>query len=889
MIRASFVLMLLCTAVTRASGQPRSVPATRAASAAEVATLTARVLSGPVAIDGKLTEHAWAEVPAWSNFIQRIPNEGETPTERTEVRVGYDAYALYVGVTLFDDEPTQISRQLSRRDRQAAADSVTIYLDPRHDHLTGAMFTVSAAGVQSDAIIFNDFEDDSTWDAVWASAVTLDERGWVAEVRIPFSQLRFSLGDVPTWGINVQRFIFRKNEDVWLQLVPRVERGLASRFAHLGGVEAIRPHPHLTLLPYTATRTEAIAAGPGDPFNDGLRQFGSMGLDLKWGLTNTVTLDAALNPDFGQVEVDPAVINLTEFEVNFEERRGFFLEGAQIFSNFGRIGSGVATSPHDFFYSRRIGRPPQGGADGDYVDVPGATTILGAGKLTGKLANGWSFGLLEAVTTSEDARVFVEGMGRSRQQVEPWTNYVVGRALKEGDRSGFGLIATLVDRRLDDPSLRSQLTGRAFTAGYDGYLHFGNRRRRWVASGQAVASHITGSEDVMRRQQSSSRRYYQRPDAGYVRLDPASTSLSGWNVGAAVQRQGGRLRPRFTWFATSPGFETNDAGFQQRADEFGFTAGLDWQNYTVGRILRSRTVSLAKTSRWNFGGQAQRDSWSVSTSLVFPSWWYADGSYALNLSTLDDHLTRGGPLGTAPRSQSLSGSLGTDGRHRLWLSGGGSYGWSEAGGWNASGYLSARLDPSSRVRVTTGPYWFRSRSVAQYVTAVTDPTARGTYGSRYVFAGLDQVQLSMTSRADISLSPTMSIQLYAQPFIGVDRYDTYQELAAPRTYDFLRYGIDAGTLTYDADRGAYTIDPDDTGPAAAFRLFDSDFNSKTLRAKGVFRWEWRPGSTLFVAWTEGRYDGRYPGDLSLGRDLRATFAAPADDVFLVKVSYWFGP
>lgn len=853
-----------------------------------VATVAARELTGAIAIDGRLNDEAWQELSVYSDFHQRAPDEGGKPTEETEVRIGYDADAIYVGLRLFDTDPKKVSRQISRRDRSSATDFVTVYLDPRHDHLTGAVFTVSAAGVQADATIYNDFEEDNTWDAVWASAVAFDEQGWGAEFRIPFSQLRFSRGDAALWGINIQRYIYRRNEDIWLQLVPRVDRALASRFAHLSGVEAIKPQPHLELLPYVSTRTEAIAAEAGDPFNDGLRQFGSGGLDIKWRPTNAATLDVSFNPDFGQVEVDPEVINLTEFEVNFEEKRPFFLESAQLFSNFGRIGSGAATSNHDLFYTRRIGRSPQGGVDGDYVDVPPATTILAAGKLTGKTSSGWSFGFLDAATGSERARAVTQGVGLTRTQVEPATNYFVGRALRESDRSGSGVIATMVSRRLSGSPLKDLLTGQSLMAGYDGY-RFLDGRRRWVVSGQAVASRVTGSAAALLRQQRSSRRYFQRPDADYVDLDPEATSLAGWNAGLAAQRLSGSIRPRLSLFATSPGFEVNEAGFQTRSDEFGFTTGVDYYNYRVGKFVRSRTMSLSKSSRWNFGGESQRDSWLASGSITFPSFWYVNASYSLNVSTFDDHLTRGGPLGVAPRSHSINGGFGADGRRRTWIGGGLTYGWNEAGGHNVSGYASVRMDPSSRLRLTTGPYVYGSRTVAQYFTTVADPTATRTFGNRYVFAGLDQVQLSITTRADVALSPKMSIQLYLQSFIGTGRYGPFLEYETPRTYSFLKYGTDAGSVARDPQAGVYTIDPDGAGPAAPFRLFESDFNSKTLRAKGVFRWEWRPGSTLYVAWTEGRFDGTYPGDFSLGRDLARTFSGPANDVFLIKMSYWVNP
>jgi hypothetical protein len=866
----ALAVALLCATARFLPAQTRSTEFEESAAA----RLAAKPVGGPITIDGRLTEAAWAEIPAWFLFRQRAPDEGAMPTESTEVRVGYDADALYVGIRCFDDQPSRISRQLSRRDGTSAADSVAVYLDPRHDHLTGAVFTVSAAGVQSDAIIYNDFQTDDTWDAVWGSAVTIDDHGWVAEFRIPFSQLRFSLSGASQWGINVRRFIYRKNEDLWLQLVPRVEdRVLASRFAHLTGVEAIRPHQHFELLPYAATTSQAFRSTAGDPFNDGFRQIGSMGLDLKWGPTNAVTLDATFNPDFGQVELDPSVINLTEFETSFDEKRPFFLEGASLFGNFGRIGSGVSTSSHDLFYSRRIGRAPQGEAEGDYVDAPTATTILGAGKLTGKLANGWSFGALEAMTADEDARVSNAGT-TSRQRVEPAASYFVGRVAKEGERGGVGIILTRVDRQQGGPSQPLDIAGHAVVAGSDGYRFLG-ARRRWFVSGQAAFSRVSGSPTAIELEQLSSRRYFQRPDVSYVRLNPEDTSLAGWNLGTSIGARSGAIRPRFGVFATSPGFEINDLGFQTRADLFGFTTGIDWLNYTVGPFTRSRKFSVTKTTSWNLGGQSQQDSWSASASLVFPSYWYTNLSYALNLPTFDDHLTRGGPLALKPRSQSSSFAIGTDGRRRVWLGGGGTYAFDAEGGWNSTGYISLRADPTTRLRLTTGPYVYRSRNVAQYFTTVADRTATDTFGRRYVFAGLRQEQLSFVTRADMSLSPRMSLQIYAEPFTGSGRYGGFKEFLRPRAFSFLQYGIDTGTVSNPRADGSRTVDPDGPGPATAFQLYDGDYSWTTMQVKSVFRWEWRPGSTLFVAWTQKR--------------AFAELSGPPNNVLQIKMTWWASP
>jgi hypothetical protein len=454
-------------------------------------TQAARV-TVPIAVDGRLGEDEWSGAPLAAAFVQREPSEGAPATEATELRLLYDDAALYVGVRLHDSEPGRIIRQLSRRDDVADADSFSIFLDPHHDHLTGVEFQVSAAGVQRDAVVYDDNFESDAWDAVWESAVTVDAQGWVVEMRIPFSQLRFPAIARPTWGVNARRIVRRKSEISWLALVPSSESGLASRMAHLEGLRGIPPVRHLEPLPYASVREEYIAPPrAGNPFNDGSRPFGGAGLDLKYGLASNMTLAGAINPDFGQVEVDPAVVNLTAYETFFDEKRPFFTEGAQVFSHFARNGSSDYTTffypEPQIFYSRRIGRAPQGRAVGDYVDIPASTTILGAAKLTGRTSGGWTVGVVEAVTGRESAQ-FSSGLVSSNIEVEPLTNYFVGRAERElGRRAGLGIpFATAVNRSLG-PSLDGLLVSQAYVAGVDGRLLL-DPRRGWVVFGASPAA-----------------------------------------------------------------------------------------------------------------------------------------------------------------------------------------------------------------------------------------------------------------------------------------------------------------------------------------------------------------------------------------------------------------
>jgi len=392
------------------------------------AELKATRTSHPPVIDGHLNEEAWATALPVSGFMQRDPDEGKPATEDTELRILFDDSALYIGARLFDDQPAAVSRRLSARDNGFDSDWIGVYLDPLHDRLTGAMFRVSVANAQQDMILYNDSWTDSSWDAVWQSEVSVDDKGWTAEIRIPLSQLRFTAASQQTWGINVERYVQRKNESTFLRMVPKNESGIASRMVELSGMDGLKPARHLELLPYTAARAEFIQPlvrnSVRTPFNDGSRAFASVGLDMKWGVTNNLTVTGTVNPDFGQVEVDPAVVNLTAFETFYQEKRSFFLEGNQIFNNFGQGGAndswGFNNSEPSLFYSRRIGRLPQVSAPGDFADVPSATTILGAAKLTGKTSGNWSLGFLNAVTAEENASTQT-GTARGSVIVEPLT------------------------------------------------------------------------------------------------------------------------------------------------------------------------------------------------------------------------------------------------------------------------------------------------------------------------------------------------------------------------------------------------------------------------------------------------------------------------------------
>jgi hypothetical protein len=876
-------------ALALASGVPEAAAGQQAPTVlAEVrATRTAR----PPSIDGRLIDEVWTQAEPVSTFTQRDPVEGAPASERTEVRFLYDDDALYVAARLRDSEPDLIATRLSRRDNAADADLLSIYLDPMHDRLTGAVFRVSASNVQQDSTLYNDSWQDGSWDGVWNSAVTVDEEGWSVEMRIPLSQLRFPLAERHTWGVNVERFIRRKNEYAWLRMVPKNESGVASKMLDLTGLDGIRPRRNLELLPYTAARAEFVQPSrPGNPFNDGARAFGAAGVDMKWAVNSNLRLNATVNPDFGQVEVDPAVVNLTAFETFFEEKRPFFLEGSQIFTNFGYGGSnnywGFNTSEPTMFYSRRIGRTPQIGASGDFVDAPTATTILGATKLTGKTGNGWSIGLLDAVTDREMARTRGTAFDGS-VPVEPFTNYFVGRLQREvGQRAGAGFLLTAVNRRLDTRAFQDALGDQAYLFGTDAHI-FLDRSRGWVLTGKVAVSRVAGSAAYLQRLQRAAQRYYQRPDANHVELDPSRTAITGVNHRLVLNRNNGTWFVNAQLWGNSPGFEHNDLGFLGTADRGGAHAVYYRRDSRTNRLTRQWQWWVAKWWTWNYARELQGNGYNGHIGANFLNYWNLNFNGGWRHRTLDDRLTRGGPSAASPALLFWNVNGGTDARRAFSLSGNVNYSSTDEGGWQWNGGPSLNIKPSPKVTISTGPSWNRNRIIGQYVRTVVDPSASHTYGSRYVFGQLEQSQLTMTTRVSLILTPRVSVQIFAQPLLAVGDYTDFKELAARGTLDFLHYG--PGQIAFDESARRYTVDPDGAdGGAEPFSFGDPDFNLKSLRVNAVFRWEMRPGSTFYAVWTRQQQDLANPGTFAPGRDAAAMFRAPGDDVVLVKMAYWIG-
>ena len=821
-------------------------PFARAANWPDRPTLRAVRTAAPITIDGDFTEPAWQTAPEFTDFTQHDPNDGEPSSMRTSFRVLYDDDAIYFGAIMEDPGPP--TSLLARRDSFGTSDFLSINIDSAHDRLSGAAFTVYPSNTQLDSILFNDIGEDTAWDAVWESASKIVANGWVSEIRVPFSQLRFPEKVNHTWGINVTRRTVRNNEWVRIVNTRKGETGFVSHFADLTGLDGIRRGRAFELVPYGVVRSDVLTrADRANPLLETTDHRIDGGLDLKYALTSTLTLTGTINPDFGQVEVDPAVVNLSQFETFYPEKRPFFTEGLNIF----RFGDSPAQSHFSFtstpqmFYSRRIGRSPQAGVDAEFVVAPTETTILGAAKMTGKMGK-YSVGVLNALTDAERAR-FIDGPDAGRLHVEPMTNYFVSRVTREiGEGSRVGMLVTSVNRRLADEL--EGLRENALFAGADGYTSFSDRS--WIFEWMAAGSRVSGSEQSIALTQLSSARYFQRPDAGHVELDPTRTSLTGYAGKAMLSKNTGLWRPNIQVHAYSPEFETNDAGFMQRADIISGHALMQYVNQEPTKRFREKNVWGGMWVNQNFDGDTLERGVFVDHFATFSNYWNYRTALFVGLGAFSDQQTRGGPVVRTQRSWTAELSMQTDERKSFVVDADSVIEDGEDGSYERAGGVSFRWRPYESLQLSAGPYVSRSRNAHQYVT---------TSGGDYVFAELEQRTFELATRVDWTLNPQLSFQLYLQPFIASGDYHDLHALAAPRTADYVPY---------------------------AGAAFEPDFNFRSVRGSAVARWEFRPGSALYVVWNENRADVEPIGDFRFRRDFRAISTAPSHDVFLVKMSYW---
>lgn len=811
--------------------------------------------SGPIVIDGKLNEDIWQRAPVISEFAQREPAEGEPPTFRTEARVAYDESALYVGIRAFDSDPSKLVGILTRRDQRSPSDWLKVVVDSYHDKRSAYEFAVNPVGVKTDRYYFDDGNSDDSWDAVWDVQVAQDGEGWRAEFRIPFSQLRFNnTADGPV-GFALIREVGRLAETVTWPLLSRNATGFVSQFGEVRGLRMSSAPKKFEVMPYTVGQLDTQHADPANPLSRSSDPGMSLGLDLKYAVTPGLTLTATANPDFGQVEADPAVVNLDAFETFFSEKRPFFVEGSGTFRFNIDCNDGECTG---LFYSRRIGRAPQGEVtleDGQYSKGDDAATIIGAGKLTGRVGK-FAVGALTAVTAMEDAEIATTGVpGQRSQVIEPQTVYSVVRARREfANQSGLGFMLTSTNRQLD-PDVNF-LAKNAYTGGVD---YDWRVKGAYSLNGYWSGSTVRGSTEAITGLQENNVHAFQRPDADYVESNHAATMLDGHAGSIAFAKIAGE-RTRFSSNLgyKSPGFDVNDLGFMRRSDERTVSNWFQYRDFVPGRYVRTWNINFNQWAGWNFGGDRLYGGGNINSHWTWANYYNVGAGLNFNSAPFRDRVTRGGPGVLGNRTRGLWFYGNTDKRKAFSLA---YNGYHERDG---KGTTRDEFSPGVTWRATSAMslssiFSYRiNHDDAQWVENVTDDAG----ATHYVFGRINQKTLGMTYRFDYTLTPNLSLQVYAQPFVSAGDYSNFRELANGR-----------------ADRYEDRYRPYDyTGTA--------DFNYRSFRTTNVLRWEFKPGSALFVVWQQGRSEQLEFGSFDFSRDVGGVFSAPSHNVFLVKVSYW---
>lgn len=880
---------------------------TSAADGAAPLVANAVPVAGLVSIDGRLDEAAWQQATPVTDFRQYQPDEGMPASLPMEVRFLFDEGALYVGARL--TQPGGVAAPLARRDQLLDADGnngsfnslttdkLILKLDPYHNHIDNAWFEVNPAGVKGDQ-----FNGDPSWDPIWEAATQVDSEGWTAELRIPYSQLRFSRDVHQTWGLQILRYVDHLNEqDMWSFWRRDVSGGPAF-YGEIQGLEISHRPRQFELLPYVVAGGTFNHSTGGDPYRSDREWTGNVGADIKYLLTSNLTLDATLNPDFGQVEVDPASLNLSAYETYYAEKRPFFIAGRSAFSFGGsRCMFCSNNSSLSAFYTRRIGRPPQLDevvqSQAAYADTPDNTTILGAAKITGRTQSGYTIGLLNALTSQETAH-FLPALNDPEvsQVVEPLTNYFVGRVKKDFNEgsSWLGGIVTSTTRRMSEGAVEDNLHSHAEAIGLD-WRHYWHNRD-YSVMGNALFSSVSGSPTAIGKTQRSSTHYYQRPDRQVsgdgifnTRYDPTSTSLRGYGFYTRVGKDGGT----FLWEAManvrSPGFEVNDLSFLSRTDYKWFNGNIAGNWTTPTRWYRTIFTSIGGATQFNYDGDRTFSQLQAYFGMELPNYWNLRTFLIHSIPSYDDRLTRGGPVVMNAGYDFGHFQVSTDARRRAVFD----FTVEASKGVDAHTHSltimpGMALKPTASIFVQLSPTYRRSENDAQYLTGIADPTATEFFGNRYVFGFVRTKTVSLDTRINWTFTPNLTLQLYAQPFIASGDYTSFREFARPRGIRKLEYGSDVGTLAFDGDSNSYLIDPDGAGAAESFTLANPDFTMRSLRGTAVLRWEYRPGSTVYFVWTQLRSGYDPDGSWDFGSARSALLSDRPTNVFQVKATYWLG-
>jgi hypothetical protein len=836
---------------------------------------TSRLLTERPVIDGVLDDECWSKGTWAGDYHQFVPNEGAEPTYPTYLNIQYDDKYLYIAFRAYDGEPGKIIRMSGVRD-ELVGDMVGITFDSYRDYRTGFEFTLTAWGQKVDLVLFNPMNWDFNWNAVWKGKTGLEDSAWVAELEVPLSQLRYSKKDEQVWGMHTWRWISRLQEESNWEIQSKTGPGMLYNFGELRGISGLKQSRRLEIMPFLMGDLSTTRPEGANPFTGNGRNWGAnAGLDAKIGVSSNFTIDLTINPDFGQVESDPSVMNLTAFETFYEEKRPFFLEGLTIFDfDYDEL---------SLFYSRRIGHAPalrlSPGA-GAYVDNPDKTTILSALKFSGTTSKGLSVGLIQSVTANEFARISDVNGAVSETKVEPLTGYTVAR-LQKGYNSGNTVIGGMLTstNRARNTSELLFLPDNAVTGGLDLLHHW--KDKEFYIDARLLGSHISGDALAIRTLQESSARYYQRPDAEYLSYDTTASRMNG--TGGKIKIGKGskgfwRYSAAFSW--VSPGLELNDLGYMRVADALMNTDELSWFVNKPFSIFNTFSAGYKQDHSWNFNGTYLGFINQLNTASEFRNNWSLRFEAALYSSAIDTRRLRGGPEMLMPGAFSLTGRASTDPSEKVIFQLAGSY--VKYGEGSGSVYTlepGISVRPFSSLKLAFNTSYSENRDEIQYVT-VTDIQSE----KRYILGIIDQKTLGITFRADLNLSPEFSLQYYGSPFVSVGAYSGFKRITNAKAAVF----SDRFELLGELFRGGETIGFDENSDLVPdYTISDPDFSFFQFRSNLVAKWEYRLGSFIYLVWSSDR-TGRNPGaDTSISGSFGELKKVFPDNIFLIKFNYWF--
>ena len=845
-----------------------------------------RALTGEApTIDGDLADPAWEQVAWADDFYQFEPDNGKPAAERTAFRILYDDKFLYVAVRCEVADPMDLENRLGRRD-DFPGDFIEVNIDSYFDQRTAFSFSVSASGTRGDEFVSNDGNSwDDSWNPIWYGKSKIEDWGYGVEMKIPLSQLRYADAEVQTWGLQVNRRVFQRDQlDCWA-FVPQGYNGWVSRFAELRGIEGIRPQRQVELQPYLVAQTERYPAVDENPFLDGVDDGLNAGLDGKFGVTSDLVLDFTINPDFGQVEADPSAVRLDGFQNFFREQRPFFVENRNLFDQqlTNSIASNVAGEFGGdlLFYSRRIGGSPHGFVRSDpqgrfFATQPDNTTILGAAKFSGKTPNGLAVGILESVTQQEFARIQSPD-GDDRVVVEPLTNYAVAKVTQDfnGGISNVGGILTGVNRRLDGTGMADQLHESAYSGGAE-IIHRW-QERTWEFRSQLMFSHVTGTRAAITQTQRNFEHLFGRPDADHLEVDTTLTALTGHSGEAALAYFGNRWRSQASLVWRSPKFEVNDIGFMNNADLIApnWWLGYRWNNPT--KVTRTASWNLNYVGQFDFSGAARNHSFNTNAYAQFHNFWWVSGNIGVNTLDISNNALFGGPALRKPGGWGGGANLGTDTRKKISGDVAINFGEGARDFVNFRLYgLGVRWQPIPALNTRLGVSYNTFRREYQHVqTLGTGETAQ------YFGAALDQQTLNLTLRVNYAITPDLTIQYYGSPFITRARYADYKRITDPLAFFEDRYVTFPGF--FEEVNGTILLNEGNS----FYRLDRPDFTFVQFRSNLVARWEYRMGSELFLVWSQGLTTGEDPARAFIPSYLDNAFGGGGRNIFLVKWTYRF--